>query len=123
MNDDRALRPTAVRGQIMSAFADIAKASERQELSAAPLGQRCPHPCPQHCPHSHHAGLGAPMTIHEVAGLLGCSAWTVRQTYLPQGLPHLRAREGGKIIFFREQVAHWILNRQEQQHEERRYRP
>ena len=56
--------------------------------------------------------LGEPITITEVAAILGCSAWTVRQRYLPQGLPHLRATTAGKLIFFREQIIRWILERQ-----------
>ena len=58
--------------------------------------------------------LGDPMTIQEVAALLGCSPWTVRQRYLRQGLPHLRACASGKLVFFREQVIGWILKRQQQ---------
>jgi hypothetical protein len=58
--------------------------------------------------------LGDPMTIQEVAALLGCSPWTVRQRYLRQGLPHLRACSSGKLVFFREQVIGWILKRQQQ---------
>jgi hypothetical protein len=57
-------------------------------------------------------GLGEPLTIAEVAAILGCSVWTVRQRYLPQGLPHLRATDGGKLVFFREQIIRWILERQ-----------
>lgn len=45
--------------------------------------------------------LGDPMTIAEVAELLGCSPWKIRQHYLSQGLPYLRANAGGKLIFFR----------------------
>jgi hypothetical protein len=52
------------------------------------------------------------MDIEDVAALLGCSPWTVRQKYLPEGLPHLRASAGGKFVFFREQVTLWILERQ-----------
>jgi hypothetical protein len=63
-------------------------------------------------PPSH--ALGDPMTIEEVAAFLGCSAWTVRQRYLPQGIPHLRACASGKLVFFREQVIGWILKRQQQ---------
>lgn len=58
--------------------------------------------------------LGSPMTVHQVTQFLGCSAWTVRQRYLRQGLPHLRACASGKLIFFREQVIGWILKRQQQ---------
>ena len=57
--------------------------------------------------------LGEPLSIYDVATLLGCSAWTVRQRYLPQGLPHLRASAGGRMVFFREQVVSWILKRQQ----------
>jgi hypothetical protein len=78
---------------------------------------------PQHCPHPADAGmklpsgsssfpLGPPMNIAEVAALLGCSVWTVRQRYVPQGLPHLRASACGRLVFFREQVIDWILKRQ-----------
>jgi hypothetical protein len=56
--------------------------------------------------------LGPSMTITDVAELLGCSPWTVRQRYLPQGLPCLRASRTGKLVFFREQVVRWILKRQ-----------
>jgi predicted site-specific integrase-resolvase len=58
--------------------------------------------------------LGEAMNIGQVAALLGCSAWTVRQRYLRQGLPHLRAYASGKLVFFREQVTQWILKRQQQ---------
>jgi len=58
--------------------------------------------------------LGEPLSTEEVAALLGCSAWTVRQRYLRQGLPHLQARPRGKLVFFREQVIAWTLKRQRQ---------
>jgi len=57
--------------------------------------------------------LGEPLSIREVATMLGCSPWTVRQKYLPQGLPHLRTSAGGRLVFFRLQVIRWILKRQE----------
>jgi hypothetical protein len=65
-------------------------------------------------PNEDRADLGEPLTIHAVAELLGCSPWTVRQRYLRQGLPHLRACARGRIVFFREQVIAWILKRQQQ---------
>ena len=68
---------------------------------------------PRPCAHGHDTSLGEPMNIAEVAEVLGCSMWTVRQKYLPQGLPHVRASAVGKIVFFREQVIDWILKRQQ----------
>lgn len=61
--------------------------------------------------------LGEPMGIREVARLIGCSAWSVRQTLLPKGLPHWRSGPSGKLIFYRDQVVRWLL---EQQNERRR---
>ena len=100
--------------------AQIAKSADTLNFTAYGLGQRNP----QHYPHppegptascpSATPPLGAPLSIHDVADLLGCSAWTVRQRYLPQGLPHLRACASGKLVFFREQVIGWILKRQQQ---------
>jgi hypothetical protein len=56
--------------------------------------------------------LGEPLAIADVARLLGCSAWTVRQRYLPSGLPHFRIGKSGKITFYRNQVVRWILENQ-----------
>jgi phage terminase Nu1 subunit (DNA packaging protein) len=53
------------------------------------------------------------MNIAEVAAALGCSPWTVRQRYMPQGLPCLRASASGKLVFFHKQVVDWILKRQQ----------
>jgi hypothetical protein len=66
---------------------------------------------PQHYPQATDA-LGEPLTIREVARLLGCSVWTVRQSYLPNGLPHLRSQPLGKLIFYRNQIVRWILQHQ-----------
>lgn len=57
--------------------------------------------------------LGEPMSIREVARLIGCSAWSVRQTLLPKGLPHWRSGPSGKLIFYRDQVVRWLLEQQE----------
>ncbi len=89
-------------------------------LSPSDPGQSCPHPCPEHCPQEDAAGseaLGEPITVQEVAKLIGVSVWTVRQKLLCQGLPHFRTEDSGKLIFYREQVIRWVLS---QQHEERR---
>lgn len=56
--------------------------------------------------------LGAPLSIRQVALMLGCSPWTVRQTHIPDGLPHFRSGPNGKLIFFRNQVTDWILTQQ-----------
>ena len=69
------------------------------------------HSCPRHCPQPTDA-LGEPLSIQEIARVLGCSAWTVRHGYLPQGLPHFRSGSGGKLVFFRNQVVEWILHEQ-----------
>jgi hypothetical protein len=56
--------------------------------------------------------LGEPLSILEVARLIGCSTWTVRNRYLPQGLPHFRSGPTGKLVFYRNQVVRWILQQQ-----------
>lgn len=57
--------------------------------------------------------LGEPITIRQVAELLGCSVWTVRQRHIPAGLPHFRIRPSGRFTFFREQVVGWVLAQQQ----------
>lgn len=97
-----------------SDFHRSARHAETLGFSAVPLGQRKPYPCPTHCPYPNtlEFPLGIPMDIEDVAAILGCSPWTVRQKYLPQGLPHLRASATGRFVFFREQVLDWIVKRQ-----------
>ena len=78
---------------------------------------RVGHSSPQHCPTQYpHAGdadpLGTPLSIVEVAELIGCSVWTIRQKYLPMGLPHWRLGDNGKLIFYRTQVIRWLVSRQ-----------
>lgn len=77
----------------------------------------------EHCAYQNHSipprsseqsPLGDALAIDEVAALLGCSVWTVRQRYLKQGLPYLQARSRGKLVFFREQIIAWIEKRQRQ---------
>jgi hypothetical protein len=101
------------------ALARRAKAAESLNFSSLHLGQMNP----QHCPHPEggvseppsSAILGQPLNIGQVATLLGCSAWTVRQRYLPQGLPYLRASANGRLVFFRDQVTEWVIRRQQLQ--------
>jgi hypothetical protein len=101
-----------------SGFGESAKGAESLAFPPVGLGQSCPQQYPQPAEAIHttasSGSLGDPMDIVQVAALLGCSAWTVRQRYLPQGLPHLRACASGKLVFFREQVIGWILKRQKQ---------
>ncbi len=90
------------------AFGERGNALQIQEISLASLGQSDP----QHYPQAREL-LGPPLSIREVSQLIGCSAWTVRQRYLPRGLPHLRSGPNGKLIFFRDQVVRWILECQQ----------
>jgi hypothetical protein len=91
----------------VSGFDDGAEPAETLGSSCDPLGQTCP----QHCPRSDDA-LGEPLSILEVARVIGCSAWTVRHRHLPQGLPHFRSGPSGKLVFFHKQVVRWILQQQ-----------
>jgi len=104
-----------------SDFEERAKPAEIQDFSPVPLAQSgASERARQSASHAREnfrrfdQELGEPLSIQQVAALLGCSAWTVRQRYLPQGLPHLRACRGGRITFFRDQVTQWILKRQQQ---------
>jgi hypothetical protein len=56
--------------------------------------------------------LGPPLSIGQVAALVGCSPWTVRQTLIPRGLPHFRFTASGRLTFFEGQVVAWIENQQ-----------
>jgi len=77
------------------------------------LGHRSPHLCPPHCPQPGGADpLGDPVGIREVAALIGCSPWTIRQRYLPMGLPHFRSGPTAKLLFYRNQVIRWLMARQ-----------
>jgi hypothetical protein len=91
----------------VSGFEDGAEPAEPLGFSHDSLGQTYP----QHYPQAGDA-LGEPLSIQEVARVLGCSPWTVRHGYLPQGLPHFRSGPGGKLVFFRNQVVGWIIHEQ-----------
>jgi hypothetical protein len=56
--------------------------------------------------------LGEPLTIKQVARVIGCSPWSIRQRYLGRGLPHFRLEPKGKLIFYRNQVVQWLLRQQ-----------
>lgn len=57
--------------------------------------------------------LGRPLDIHQVAELIGCSPWTVRQTLIPRGLPHFRFKASGRLTFYEGQVIRWIERQQQ----------
>jgi hypothetical protein len=89
-------------------------------FGAHDLAQACPSSCPRHCPHADDSetdgasdSLGPPLSINEVANLIGVSAWTVRHRYLAAGLPHLRVGYSGKLIFYTNQIVRWLLWQQQ----------
>ena len=59
--------------------------------------------------------LGDALDIKQVAALIGCSPWTVRNTLIPKGLPCFRTGANGKLIFFEQQVVRWVLRSQRHQ--------
>ena len=100
-----------------SDFAPARNSAENLDFPRAPLGQRNP----QHCPplngaigSESGASLGEAMSIRGVARILGCSEWTIRQQYLPRGLPYFRLSPRGKLLFFHNQIVRWVLERQRQ---------
>jgi hypothetical protein len=97
---------TTERGTL-SGFTANANSAETKALERPSLGQSYP----KHYPGSENP-LGAPLSIKDVARLIGCSAWTVRQKYIPLGLPHLRSGPSGRLTFFSNQVVAWVLARQ-----------
>jgi len=107
------------RERLIQGLAVGAKSFEIQAIPSAELGQNCPKHYPQ-CANddgspfgSLKSGvLGDPLSIRDVARLIGCSAWTVRQRHVPSGLPCFRSGPAGKLIFYRNQVVAWILRQQ-----------
>jgi hypothetical protein len=106
------------------------KSARLRGFSALPHGKRFPpHFPPQPGPILREPGaswlppgaeiaspggaLGMPLSIREVAYLIGCSPWTVRQTLIARGLPHFRFTANGRLIFYRDQVIRWIENQQQ----------
>jgi len=59
--------------------------------------------------------LGEAMDVKQVAELIGCSAWTVRQKHVKAGLPCFRTGPSGRMIFYRNQVVAWIREKQKEQ--------
>jgi hypothetical protein len=105
----------AVAEGLVSRFPDNGNANETSRFPSGDRDQNCQKPRDALTSLTvRREALGEPLAIEQVADLLGCSAWTVRQRYLRQGLPHLQARPRGKLVFFREQVIAWIEKRQRQ---------
>ena len=75
------------------------------------FGQRRPIQGPM--PPQHGAELGPPLDIKDVARMIGCSPWSIRQTLIPRGLPHFRFTANGRLIFYGNQVTRWIENQQQ----------
>lgn len=89
------------------------KANTGLPISPPRLGHSSPRHCPTHCPRQGDADpLGPPLAIGEVAALIGCSVWTVRQKYLPLGLPHFRMGSTGKLLFYKTQITRWLIAQQ-----------
>jgi hypothetical protein len=59
--------------------------------------------------------LGPPLSVREVAALIGCSPWSVRQTLIPRGLPHFRFKASGRLVFYQTQIVRWIEKQQQTQ--------
>ncbi len=98
-----------------SGFDRKPKGKNPLRFGADDLGQSCPQHCPQHVDPFFDPStepLGTPLSVREAASLIGCSPWTVRQKYLPAGLPHLRLGPTGKLVFYRNQIVNWILEKQ-----------
>jgi len=96
----------------LSGFGESGNTLQTQRFPLVSYGQNCPEHYPQATEYGNEP-LGAPLSIRDVARLFGCSIWTVRQRYLPQGLPYLRTGPNSKLIFFRDQVVRWILENQQ----------
>ena len=96
------------------------RSASLQPFHSASLGQHCPSQCPeqpgpnlaQPVASVEQARLGPPLNIREIAELIGCSPWTVRQKLIPKGLPHFRLGASDKLIFYTNQVVRWIQTKQ-----------
>jgi len=100
-----------------SRFGNRANLNDFMGFTAKRQGQNCPQEKPQ--PGAGGSGpetdaLGDPIGIREVAELIGCSVWTVRQQCIRQGLPHFRVNRTGKLIFYRSQVVRWLFDKQQE---------
>ena len=74
----------------------------------AGLTERLPEGMPASPKGTAASNLGQPLSIRQVANLIGCSPWTVRQKLLRRGLPHFRSGTSGRLIFYEVQVVRWV---------------
>jgi hypothetical protein len=107
-------RDTAI---VLRKLGPAVPADAKQPLSKSPsdLGQSYPWQYPQaETPNRSDVTdtLGEPLSIHEAARIIGCSPWTIRQKYLPAGLPYHRLAPRGKLLFYRKQITRWLIRRQ-----------
>ncbi len=99
---------TRVRNGVALEELAILEDSERAPRAELPVAV----PAPSSSSGAGQQGLGEPIGIREVAQLIGCSVWTVRQQCLRRGLPHFRASRTGRLIFYRNQVIRWLIDKQ-----------
>ena len=90
-------------------------AADFPELLGTPPRAELPDalPAPQGSTETPADPLGKPLAIWEVAKLIGCSVWTVRHRFIPDGLPHLRTGPTGKLLFYKNQIIRWLLREQQ----------
>ena len=110
MTDDRHEEAGMHKGGLKYARPQVAKGAETLDFPEAELAQRDA----RHCASPSGSDLGEPMTIREVARMFGCSEWTIRQQYLPKGLPYFRLSPAGKLLFFHNQIVRWVQGIQRQ---------
>jgi len=98
-----------------SRFLENEKSNDFLGLGANCLAQSCARHCAPLVDGDESGSndpLGVPLSIRKVAALIGVSAWTIRQRYLPAGLPHFRSTPQGKLIFYKNQIISWLLAEQ-----------
>src|SRR5580693_4925432 len=99
MNTERAMQKECGAPEDLSDFGSDAKSTRNMDFSHSGLAQNGARQSARSAkPGTVHLALpelGPPLSIGEVAGVLGCSEWTVRQRYMRQGLPYLRTSATG----------------------------
>ena len=110
MSDERHEETRLHGNRLKYALPQVAKAAETLGFPETELAQKGA----RHCASPGESDLGQPMSIREVARMFGCSEWTIRQQYLPKGLPYFRLSPQGKLLFFHNQIVRWVLEIQRQ---------